>query len=236
MDAFVLPSRGEGFGLTGLEAMATDLPVIATNLTGQADYLDPADSLPLDYRLIDAPGQVNPYVRFDGQWAEPDEAHLRRLLRWVYEHREEAVEMGSRAAARVRREGVAVVGVPANRERTVDLGSWLRRGVRAECFGDPVRQIVLVDCRFTEEGCFAGCPDSFPGMSRGIAHVKLPEAKLNVFKLDYGTRMNVPRWLRSRFSMRTLTARSFAPTAKVTALSPKAFSPTGWYRKTSRSK
>jgi hypothetical protein len=44
----------------------SDLPVIATDWSGPADYLDPADSLPLDYRLIDAPGQVNPYVRFDG--------------------------------------------------------------------------------------------------------------------------------------------------------------------------
>jgi glycosyltransferase involved in cell wall biosynthesis len=104
MDAFVLPSRGEGFGLTGLEAMATGLPLIATNWSGPADYLDPADSLPLDYRLVDAPGPVGPYVRFDGLWAEPDEAHLRRLLRWVYAHRDEAAAMGQRAAARVRRD------------------------------------------------------------------------------------------------------------------------------------
>ena len=104
MDAFVLPSRGEGFGLTGLEAMATGLPLIATNWSGPADYLDPADSLPLDYRLVEAPGVAGPNFRFDGLWAEPDEAHLRRLLRWIYEHQDEAAAMGRQAAARVRRD------------------------------------------------------------------------------------------------------------------------------------
>ena len=37
MDVFVLPSRGEGFGFCGLEAMATGLPLIATAWGGPAD-------------------------------------------------------------------------------------------------------------------------------------------------------------------------------------------------------
>ena len=59
-DAFVLPSRGEGFGLPGLEAMSTGLPLIATNWSGPADYLDPADSYPLDYELRN-PGGAGSY-------------------------------------------------------------------------------------------------------------------------------------------------------------------------------
>ncbi|HEU5433943.1 MAG TPA: glycosyltransferase [Thermomicrobiales bacterium] len=103
-DAFVLPSRAEGFGLCGLEAMATGLPTIATNWSGPADYLDPADSLPLRYRLVDAAATEANGVRYFGEWAEPDVDHLRTLLRWLYEHRTEAARMGRLASARAHRD------------------------------------------------------------------------------------------------------------------------------------
>src|SRR5581483_11549090 len=89
-DAFVLPSRAEGFGLCGLEAMATGLPTIATDWSGPADYLDPADSIPLQLRLVDARATEANGVRHFGQWAEPDIDHLRTLLRWLYDHPSEA--------------------------------------------------------------------------------------------------------------------------------------------------
>jgi glycosyltransferase involved in cell wall biosynthesis len=101
VDAFVLPSRGEGFGLAGLEAMATGLPLIATNWSGPADYLDPADSYLLDYELVDARGVESSRVRFFGQWAEPSYEHLRALLRHVYEQRAAAAARGRAAAQRV---------------------------------------------------------------------------------------------------------------------------------------
>lgn len=39
MDAFVLPSRGEGWGRPHVEAMAMGLPVIATNWSGPTEYV-----------------------------------------------------------------------------------------------------------------------------------------------------------------------------------------------------
>jgi glycosyltransferase involved in cell wall biosynthesis len=101
-DAMVLPSRGEGFGLCGLEAMATGLPLIATAWSGPTEYLDPADSFPLAYRLVDAAGTESNRVSYEGQWAEPDVDDLRAQMRWIYEHRDEATAMGRAAARRVR--------------------------------------------------------------------------------------------------------------------------------------
>jgi glycosyltransferase involved in cell wall biosynthesis len=104
MDAFVLPSRGEGFGLCGLEAMATGLPLIATAWSGPVEYLDPADSFPLEYRLSEAGGAASNHVRYHGLWAEPDVQHLRYLMRWLFEHPGEARRRGRLAADRVRRD------------------------------------------------------------------------------------------------------------------------------------
>lgn len=104
LDVMVLPSRGEGFGLCGLEAMATGLPLIATAWSGPVEYLDAADSLPLGYRLVDAGGVESNRVRYFGDWAEPDVEQLRAHLRWVYEHRSEAAAMGRAASRRMHRD------------------------------------------------------------------------------------------------------------------------------------
>ena len=104
MDVFILPSRGEGFGLCGLEAMSTGLPLIATNWSGPQEYLSPDDSFPLSYRLEDAKGSyVNDEGHF-GLWAEPDYEHLRYLMRYLYEHPGEARAKGRKASERVHRE------------------------------------------------------------------------------------------------------------------------------------
>lgn len=104
LDAYVLPTRGEGFALTGLEALSTGLPLIATNWSGPADYLDPSDSFPLRFSFVDAAGVRINRTRHFGLWAEPDITHLRELMRYVYTHRAEAADAGRRAAQRVQRD------------------------------------------------------------------------------------------------------------------------------------
>ena len=104
MDVFVLPSRGEAWGMTGLEAMATGLPLIATNWDGPADYLDPQDSMPLSYELVDCEGLYSNSTVYRGRWAEPDRDHLRHLMRWCLESQDQLAPMGRAAAERVRRE------------------------------------------------------------------------------------------------------------------------------------
>merc|ERR1711972_1291395 len=46
-DAFVIPTRGEGWGRPHVEAMSMALPVIATNWSGSTEFLSETCSLPL---------------------------------------------------------------------------------------------------------------------------------------------------------------------------------------------
>ncbi len=98
-DCFVLPTRGEGWGMPVMEAMASGLPAIATDWSGIADFLHEGVGYPLRWSAVPAKARCPYYEGFD--WAEPDLDHLRALMRHVYEHPEEAQAKGTAAAAEV---------------------------------------------------------------------------------------------------------------------------------------
>lgn len=108
IDAFAFPTRGEGFGLPPLEAMATGLPVICTKFSGCEEFMDESVSYPLDYKLVPVPnGTAGGYpvdLQAEGQeWAEPDLDQLIELMRYVYENRDKAMKKGEKAAAFARK-------------------------------------------------------------------------------------------------------------------------------------
>ena len=97
-DAFVLPSRGEGWGRPHVEAMAMAVPVIATNWSGPTAYLDEEVGYPLDYTLEPVAAELN----LQGHnWAEPSVTHLRALMRHVVTNPDEARARGRAARERM---------------------------------------------------------------------------------------------------------------------------------------
>ncbi len=86
-DAYVSLHRAEGFGLTIAEAMAMGKPVIATNYSGNTDFMTEENSFPVDYRLVPLEENYGPYTK-GNRWAEPDIAHAARLMRLVFENDE----------------------------------------------------------------------------------------------------------------------------------------------------
>ncbi len=97
-DAFVFPSRGEGFGLTPLEAMATGLPTIVPNAHGITEYFD--DKYMREVKVAETCPAL--YDRYKGQpvgnMVICDAEDLAKQMRWLFEHQMEAKKLGKAAS------------------------------------------------------------------------------------------------------------------------------------------
>lgn len=79
-DAFVSLHRSEGFGLWLAECMALGKPVVATGYSGNADFMDRTNSIPIGYKLAPVgPGEY-PHGE-DQRWAEPNRDEAVEALR-----------------------------------------------------------------------------------------------------------------------------------------------------------
>lgn len=92
-DAFVFPSRAEGWGLPLIEAMATGLPALAVNYSGQTEFLKEVKGyfMPVAYKMV--PINDSEYQQFAlgdegdwGRWAEADIDDLAQKMRDMVKH------------------------------------------------------------------------------------------------------------------------------------------------------
>ena len=96
-DCFVFPTHGEGFGLPPLEAMSTGLPTIVTDWMGCKEFVDNKICYPLKVDKLEEALYPDTYGDV-GDWAYISTKELRKQMRHVYEHREEAKQKGKLAA------------------------------------------------------------------------------------------------------------------------------------------
>jgi glycosyltransferase involved in cell wall biosynthesis len=101
-DCFVSLHRSEGFGLAVAECMYLGKPVISTDWSATAEYVDAECGLPVRYSLVQLEETHGPYTK-GSTWAEPDVAHAAQLMRDIAWAPAEAARIG--AAARRAIEG-----------------------------------------------------------------------------------------------------------------------------------
>ena len=110
--AYVSAHHAEGWGLGLSEAMACGRPVIATGYSGNMDFMDESNSLPVPYAMAPVSEEMCariPLFRRDMRWAEIDEESLIAAMRRVMEGRLPP-DLPRRAAAITERFGPEAVG------------------------------------------------------------------------------------------------------------------------------
>ena len=101
-DAFVLPTRGEGWCLPAIEAMSMGLPTIATAWGGQTEFMTRDNSfLILPDAVEELPEDTDYEYELGKKWATPSMNHTAQLMQYVYSHPVHAKRVGERARRHV---------------------------------------------------------------------------------------------------------------------------------------
>jgi len=105
-DAFVMPTRAEGWGLPIIEAMACGLPVIVTGYSALTDFVTNENAYLINFKMTDIEKPLGWHTHSKttnyGQWAEPDFIHLQDMMQYVFKHRDQAKKRGLKASQEIR--------------------------------------------------------------------------------------------------------------------------------------
>jgi glycosyltransferase involved in cell wall biosynthesis len=95
-DSYVSLHRAEGLGLAMAESMYLGKPVIATGYSGNMEFMNHHNSLPVKYQLVEIQEDQNLYRK--GQWwAEPDIAHAAECMLSLVQAPDLCAKLGARA-------------------------------------------------------------------------------------------------------------------------------------------
>jgi glycosyltransferase involved in cell wall biosynthesis len=122
-DCFVSLHRAEGFGLAIAECMYLGKPVISTDWSAPAEFVDGTNGCPVRATLATLDRNHGPYAR--GQtWAEPDVAHAAEWMQRLFADRALAARLGAAARATIEtRFSPAAIGA-RYRRRLEAIASW----------------------------------------------------------------------------------------------------------------
>jgi len=95
-DVYVSLHRAEGFGLGLLEAMYLGKPVIASNYSGNLDFMNKENSILIDVKFVPVKTDFEPYKDVE-YWAEPDENQAAQELLKLYNNPDYAKNLGKSA-------------------------------------------------------------------------------------------------------------------------------------------
>jgi glycosyltransferase involved in cell wall biosynthesis len=125
-DCYVSLHRSEGFGLTLAHAMAWGKPTIATAYSGNMSFMTQATSYLVPYKLVEIGSGSPPYPP-EALWADPDLSAAARKMRYVFDHPEEAADVGRAAAEHIAATRSLATAAEFVRDRFSDIETGLRR-------------------------------------------------------------------------------------------------------------
>ena len=99
-DCFVSLHRSEGFGLAVAEAMYLGQPVIATDWSATAEFVDASNGCPVRAPLVTLDRNHGPYAK-GSTWADPDPAHAAEHMRRLFADPALCARLGTAARATI---------------------------------------------------------------------------------------------------------------------------------------